>query len=190
MPYNTSEKVIRRMERYLQDMKESQRDILWTTSQPKRLSYRIREAMFACKFHPRYHHYLFLRDFYEISPKEGHVRARYMGEPAYNGDPRGIMEEQDHKPHRQVVDAETPLAVMRLPEVDDLNAVVGAIIKYKTEAEEINFPNCPLTEDEKIKLWKWGRTVGWGFIDHEDEGITATSRPVGELLWHPEEAAS
>jgi hypothetical protein len=217
MPYNRSKATVVRMQSYLRDMAEAQTDLFFPSAHPPRLAYRIREALNATRFHPEFHHLSYLKDFYELSPVEGGVRVRYLGEPRYGGDQRAKKAEEGRSeyvritrekgdgtiisadpitgereisggPAAYTIPEETPLAKMKIAEVEKLEGIVGAAIKYRNEAEEIYLPRVRLNAPEKRKLWLWGKTSGWRFIDHEEDGITITRRPIDEgLLWAPEE---
>lgn len=148
--------------------------------------------MYATQFHDEFKGYRYLRDFYEIALESGAVRARYMAEPQGNAariyTPFDGDGPQPAEPAGGpfVTPVETPLNVMTLKDVNTLAGVVGAAIKFREEAEEVRFPHALLSLEEKKKLWQWGQTSNWRFIDHEEEGITLTRRPIDEeLLWSP-----
>jgi hypothetical protein len=193
MPYNRSKSTIIRNERYLQDMHEAKRTIMWPSANPKRLAYKIREALWATQYHEDFAHYRYLRSFFEIALETGAVRARYMGEnharPVHveaNGK-KTFSREAGDGPAVMVAPPESPLAAMNLKDVHTLEAAVGAAIRFRETAEEIKLPECALSMEDKRKLWTWGQTSGWSFIDHEEEGITLTRRLVDpDLLWSPE----
>lgn len=207
MPYNVSKGVVVRNHRYLQDMAEAKRTLMWPSADPKRLAYRIREAMYATQYHDEFKGLVWLRDFYEIGVEQGAVRARWMG-PEHEGEPfkrkGGLKRGQPSPPtngkgyplppelggyQSGAIPHDPPmgpLAVMELRDVTTLEGVVGAGIRFKEEAEEIKLPSAILGHDAKMKLWRWGQTSGWRFIDHEEDGITLTRKPVDEeLLWSP-----
>ena len=172
MPYNKSKHVVVRMQRYLDDMSLNRKNLSWPADNPEKLAGRIREAFHAVKFHPEYKQYHNLKPFFRIRAGTGYVEAEYVG-------PLGSAQE-----------TYTPEA-MTIPEVEDVNGVVGACIKFGVKADELRFPHARLTEGECQAVYTWGRGEHprWSLINHEEAGITMTRRRgVDEVfLWRPKE---
>lgn len=180
-PYNTSTKVVRRLERYLQDMDEARRSVEWATSDPDRLAYRIREALAAAREHEdEFPSYAELQHLFQIQSREGKVRARYIG----------IDQIEDQEPGSTSA-SPTPSGPERMTvdhELVSATGVVGAALKFKNSSEELFFPNARLSTDELTAVWRWTQGNDWKLIEHEGKGLTLTKGEVSEaLLWTPEE---
>lgn len=176
MAYNTSKHCVVRMKRYLNDMAEAKKTITWPASDPRKMAYHIREAMYASQRYPEFKAFHGLRDWYRISPRQGWVEAEYLG-----------LDEGDRPAKVNIPERLT------VGEVEDVHGVVGACIKFAEKADEIYFPNVKkLKEEEKLAVHQWGKgsSPPWQLIDHEEAGVTMTRKQgVNEMfIWRPEGA--
>lgn len=167
MGYNLSRGPLVRMERYLQDMAEAKKTIVWVTANPSSLAYRIREALAGAKHHDEFAHYDKLRHIFKIREGERQVKAVYVGA------------EYSHPvlPEKLTVD---------LPITSSMG-VVGAAIKLGAQTEEIHFTNANLSDTERKTLYNWTQSNDWTYIEHYDNTLTLTKEKVDEdLIWRPE----
>ena len=170
MPYNTSKAVVHRSRRYLDEMLRAGKSITFPTSDPKRLAYRLREAIYTTTRYKDFTIYHPLHENFRIRPKSGWVEAEYIGPPTD-------------------VSLDAEAAVFTVAEVTSLNEVVGAVIKFGSRIEEIHFPNARLSLADLRVIWEWGHKDGWNLIWHDDLGITITRRQgvSEEFFWSPPE---
>ena len=64
----------------------------------------------------------------------------------------------------------------------------GGVEGDKDGYEEIYFPNVVLKAEDQKSLWDWVQTTSWGFIDHQEKGLTLVKGDkFEEILWRPEE---
>lgn len=179
MTYNTSKAVVYRNIRYLDDMLSARQTLTWPVSVPKELAYRIRESLYAARQHEEFLRFHILYDWYRVRTKPGYVEVEYIGPPT-----EITSESGGSTPH--TVFAPKPMVV---PEADSVEAIVGACIKLKVRADELNFPSVHLTYDELYVLFRWGSTEvpPWKLINHDEQGITLTRRKNVEeaFLWQP-----
>jgi hypothetical protein len=171
MPYNISKAVVNRSRRYLDEMLNNPRTITWPAVSPRKLAYKVREALFAAKRHKDFAIYHLLHDNFRIREYPGYVEAEYIGPPV-NALGTTIVEG------------------VTVEEATDIRGVVGAVIKYGVTVDEIRFPNVRATDEELAIVYKWGMNEKpiWRLISHEDNGITMTRRQgLDEIFfWKPE----
>lgn len=167
MPYTLSRSVVERHKRFLDDMKNARRSLAWPAKEPKKLAYKIRNAMNAADAYLEFKEYHGLKYLYRISQRHpDRVEAIWLGDE--DGPPIMV------KP-------------MTLPDVTDAESVVGACLTKGIEASEIYFPNAIFPDKVLDLLWKWGKQTGWRLISHGPRGTTMTRNPNvdEEILWKP-----
>ena len=168
MPYNISKGAVHRSLRYLDDMKENRKTLTWPTHDAKVLSYKIREALYACMKHPEFQAYHHLKAAYRIRNRGGWVEAEYVGMPEST---TGVQAPEGYNQ----------------PDITDVQSVVGACINLERLADEILFPNAVMDEGDKFALFTWGGGQGWKLIDHGEAGVTMTKKDVEDIfLWKPD----
>ena len=194
MGYGTSRRIVIRMLGHLKVL-EKRATIQFAAENPSRLAYALREALYASQFYPDMKRFWELRRKYRFDVREGCVVARYeeidkpldefefavvdakvIGEtPASRADDLGAI-------------AQEALSQATLPGVSTLDAVIGGVLKYSAQCEEVYFPDAILTEAEKERLYRWATGDGWKIVDNEEEGITLTQKGVPEaIVWKPKE---
>lgn len=169
MPFNISKAVVHRSRRYLDDMLQAKRTLTFPAHDGAKLAYQIREARYAALRHPEFAQYHPLKEWYRIRDKGTYVEAEYIG-------PIAPTEHQSFTQTQQTI-----------TEVNTLEQVVGACIKFSAESDEIIFPNVVLNEAELGVLYEWSKTAGWKIIWQEDAGVTMTKRKVDDIfIWRPQ----
>lgn len=171
MPYNISEHVIVRMKRYLDDMLSTQRSINWPTREPEKLARRVREALFAVRYHPQYERYHDLHNFFKICVHDRYVEAKWKGPLT------GRTMQEALSPEGKKIDG-----------VMDLQSIIGAAIKFAITNDELHFPDAHLDEKDLKTLYQWGKKNEWKLVYQFELGVTLTRRNVDKiLLWEPED---
>jgi hypothetical protein len=174
--YNISKRAVQRMSAYLEAMYAGQRTMTWPSKEPEKLARRIREAMTAVQHHPQYERYIPLKILYVLHARSGFVEAEWVG--TEEGVAQGV--------------AAIPTIVqpLTLPDIYDLEGIVGAAIAYAAETDELTFPEAIISEEDKNTLYLWTIADGlWKFIDQDDAGITLTRKEVEAfLLWEPDDS--
>jgi hypothetical protein len=168
MPYNISKACVNRSMKYLNELLEKKRTVTFPAHAPGRLTYQLREAVYAAVRHPEFKRYHCLYEDYRFHPRTGWVEAEFIGASDGAGP--------------------APPAVT-VAEAKQLLEVVGACIKFGPKADELYFPSAILSVEDLKTLVVWGKTDGWKLISHDEKGITLTRRAgVDEaFLWRAEE---
>lgn len=177
MTYNTSRACVLRMKGYLETMFAGRRSLTWPSREPEKLARRIREAMKAVQHHPEFKHYIPLKTWYTLHARSGFVEARFLGQ------------EEGVEPGVEALSTVKALEDLTLPDLTDLQSIVGAAIMYVEKTEELVFPDALLSYNDKLTLFKWTKQGegGWKFIDRDDAGVVLTRKSVNPiLLWRPE----
>ncbi len=149
----------------------------WPSSNPKKLGYRIREAIVTSRRHDGYKHYGKLQPFVRVCTGDREVIIRWKDIDILPDD-ENIFKEEKVDPRPKDLEAET------------LFDIIGSMIRNELKPiEEINFPNVALEDDDMVQLSNWADNKNWKIIDHEGMGITLTRLEVDEeLLWKRKEA--
>jgi len=181
MGYNLSRFSVSRNLPQLDILFRATANIRFETNDPRLLAYKLREAILASnKFDDLKHYYEKINPNFVFKEEADAVVAEYnpvspgvsVGEVDVREDSglgkrtKGIEESA-----RQLLD------------------VIGSGIEGDKEGyKEIYFPNAVLDFDSKLRLWTWIETTDWGFIDHQEKGLTLTkSKEFEDILWRPEE---
>jgi hypothetical protein len=162
----------------LKQLAQARATLSFTTDDPKRLAYRLREAVAASGAHEEY------ADLYEVNrhykfKEEAHAviaiffDSGVMGEPIGPAIPRAIPEKKT------------------MPGVFSFVDVLASCVKFGNE-QELYFPDALVHPDEQKKLYEWCQTIGeWQYIDHTlggGTGLTLTKKELPEgIAWQPEE---
>lgn len=166
-------------------MWETRRTIQWATPNPEKLAYRLREAIYASKFHDEFRDYNDLKFIYQIRVMEGAVAAVYRGvEPSEVIFPKSASLGEDEDGSEIMQSLPQTLTVDYAKTILD---VIGTAIEFK-DAAEIYFPEALLSPADFENLYAWVDDQGlrWRIIDNEDRGMTLTTRPVDEeITWKP-----
>lgn len=183
--------------------------MLFHTASPSRLSYRLREGIYASKYHDDTTKYLILRVWYSFEVHDRWVRARWMGssdvdkvevKPSDTGASRRLRTPRtpsDPKPLVESVLSEEELAQIGkevketldtciLPNISNLAGVVEGANRFGVKVLEVFFPEAVLSKGDLTRLYRWATEKGWAIIDHEDGGLTLSRKDVEEeLKWTP-----
>lgn len=160
----------------LRQLAETRTTLRFPTDNPKRLAYKLREAVAACAAVEEYTHFFeSINDNYKFREEGFAVVAEYFDVNASSADP-----------------ASTPRAIPDkkiIAGISSLMDVLASAIKFSREAE-LFFPNAVLNFAEKATLYVWGEENGWSYIDHSrggNSGLTLTKKEIPEgVAWHPE----
>ena len=180
MGYNISKHSIIRNKPQLDEMLLRRKTFEITTAKPRRLAQKlweaIRSAVALSERHPEFEKYAELEHLYQIQQMKTGVRCTWIA-----SDPVEPSQDSSKAP---------PSAPTRMeyPEASSLLDVIAAAMKFES-APEIRFENARLSENEKKTLYEWTQKadVKWSFVDHDDGGLTLTTREVpSEILWRPE----
>lgn len=200
MGYSKAKTAIERILPLLNELYYKRQTVSLATVDSVGLAYKIREAIHAAGHHKEYEHLTGLRSMYEFRQLPGRVQCSFQGVDPNLVKPlhttpvtEPAREVVDMKPTEEIdldlgglLPADEPQKI-QLTEVDSLHGIVGAVLKYGSSHEEIYFPEAQLTTEEKEKLLAWcqSQDEDWGFIDHEEAGLTLTRAVVMEdLLWN------
>ena len=181
MGYNLSRFSVNRNMPQLDLLLTATSDVHFTTARPRQLCYKLREALLASKeFDDLKHYYDTINPNFTFREEEDAVVAAY--DPVSIGVPVGDMDvREDGRPAGQekgTVDGARTL----------LDVLGGGVEGDKEGYLEIYFPNVVLSQDDHQKLWDWTETTEWGFIDHQEKGLTLTkSTEFEDILWRPED---
>lgn len=168
MAYSYSGTSIERAERYLKQMVESDKDITWECSNPRKFSYRIREAIAAAD-RMNILSYSRLKEKYKLTMQGNSVVAKLRWLPKDPFENTNVVIDED---------ASAPTAIVTLAIQNNL-------------ADELRFPNAILNDSQLLLVYNWCTNSGSGFliIDLKDNGIILTKRK-SELAWKPPQTTS
>lgn len=185
-----------------------QATMLLHTESPKRLSYRLREAIHSSRFHEALNKYIILGVWYSFEEHKDWVRARYKGssqvekievrptdtrasrklkkQPDKIGEPLPeptLTAEELASIGQEVKDA---LDTCILPNISNLAGVVEGTKRFGNRVLEVFFPEATLSQGDLARLYRWTSEKGWAIIDQEEGGLTLTRKEVDEeLTWKP-----
>ena len=195
MGYSGSRFAVTEMLAYLKVLEHGD-TVKFSTTEPTKLAYSLRQAFYAAQLHPEFEPFVELRHSYVIEAHGDYVIARHLGEPKKAG--KSYLAEM----HAEVI-AEHPeayldrvgkavdevLSATSLPRVRSLDEVLGAMTKYGKSVEEVYFPDVRFKTEDMVRLHRWTEANEWKLIDNEEEGITVTQREVPpEIIWRPPNA--
>jgi len=177
--YNLTKQTVERQLEKLQVLYDTRQTRDFPSSNPRSLSYKLREAIKAAAIHNQYRHFTELQYIYKFKTLDGSVRAEYTG---YVPHVETVRPAREDEPGEVPVDIET----LHIPDAITLFDVIGAGLNFP-HAPELHFQNVRLFMGEQEKLYKWGKEIGWKLIEHPGEGVTLTKREVDDsILWTPE----
>ena len=162
MGYARTRSAVLRVEKILEALLLSEEDLAFPTDTPSKLAYHIHNGVYAARGFPEYNKYGRLLDKYRIRIRPSKVVCEVRDR---SSDFMPGLKEQ--------------LSKMTFDEVDNVEGVVGAIIRHKPK--EAYFPSF---DGDMATLFKWTEQNGYHIIDHDDAGITLTNEPT-TLAWQP-----
>lgn len=189
MGYNLTMHSFRRNKAQLDQMLKHKMTLRFPTSNPKRLAYKLREAIRAAgEFEETRHYFDALSKTYQFHEHHGYIIAEYVGigEPESIGEP--IEEIPLPKAPVQKTASQKPLQAPPKKTVPDATVIIDvmAVAMSLEHEEEIYFPNVVVVDSDKIKIYNWANDLGWKYLDHEDRGITLTKKEIpDDILWSP-----
>jgi hypothetical protein len=159
---------------------EAKQSLRFSTPKPQKLAYKLREAIAASKkFQDLKHYYDALFHSYTFRIERDAVIAEYNNDPVGTpvGENPNVLNGSHQKAQKGTIDSATSL----------FDVLAGALEGAKQEYVELFFPNVILKPEDKLKLHQWTLTNDWGYLDHEEKGVTLTTKEEHkELIWIPE----
>jgi len=180
MGYNISRFSVNRNLPQLDLLLKAQTDIRFETAHPRKLSYKLREALHASReFDDLKHYYETITPNFTFKEEPNAVVATYNPVPV--GIPVGPVDVQSNSkvdgPSKGSLDGARTL----------IDVIGGGVEGDERGYEELHFPNAILSQDDIKKLWDWTETTSWGLIDHQEKGLTLTkSEKYNDFFWSPE----
>lgn len=212
MAYRTSRAPFDELKSVIEDLFEQRETLIIHTEVPRRLGWRLREALHCCRYHNDLTKYLVLEKLYSFETHDDYVRARYRGSDDITkievrpGDrektrrsrgPKTMPEPEPPEEEREpIIDEEkldeTTAAMNRatntciLKQVTNLAGIIEGTKRYGVRVMEVFFPDARLTEQDMARLFRWTSENGWLIVDMEDAGLTLSKREeAAELQWKP-----
>ncbi len=181
MGYNISRFSVNRNRPQLDQLLVAKGDLRFETSDPRKLSYKIREALMSAKeFEEFKHYYDTIFPHFTLREESNAVVAIYHSIPI--GIPLGTDDSGD--------DNELPRETKgTISEALSMLDIIGGGIEGDKEGFiELFFPNARLNPSDQNKLHDWTQTTEWKYIDHGDKGVTLTKDKdlPTEIFWEPE----
>jgi len=178
MSYNLTRYTVNRNRPQLEQILAAKCTLRFETTDPKRLAYKLREAIHASKCFEEFRHfYDQIFPYYKFKETPDAVIAEFTEVPP--GVPVG---EDDVSDDREVVGEKGTIGTA----LTLIDVLAGGAEGDKEGYDEIYFPNVVLDSTDQKSLWDWTETTEWGFIDHQEKGLTLTKREgFEELLWRP-----
>jgi len=182
MGYNLSRFSVSRNLPQLELLLNATGDIRFETSDPRKLCYKIREALSASKeFEDLKHYYEKIDPNFTFVEEPDAVIAKYnfvsVGIPVEHVDVRESDGEKGQK--------ETKGRVITARQL--LDVIASGIEGDEKGYEELLFPNVVLSKKDMKSLWDWTETTSWEIIDHQEKGLTLTkSEGYKDFIWRPE----
>jgi hypothetical protein len=181
MGYNLSRFSVNRNLPQLDVLIRAESDVHFATNDPRLLAYKLREALLASnEFKDLRHYYEKINPNFTFKEESDAVIAEYN--PTAIGIPVG----EDDIPTSIGLGERTKGTVESARQLLD---VIGSGVEGDKERyREIYFPNAILKPVDQKALWDWTETTEWGFIDHQEKGLTLVKGDEHEpILWRPEE---
>ena len=210
MAYRTSRAPYDELKSIIDDLLTQRETLNIYTEAPRRLCWRLREALHCCRYHEDLTKYTILEKLYAFEEHDDHVRARYRGSDEITkievrpGDrertrtakgsrkvPKLEPEEKRELIEEEEIDTTTAamhraLDTATLKRVTNLAGIIEGTKKYGLRVMEVFFPDARLTEEDKGRLYRWTKENGWLIVDMEDAGLTLSKREEAEdLQWKP-----
>lgn len=180
MGYNLSRFSVNRNLPQLDLLLNAETDIRFETNEPRKLASKLREALLASReFEDLVYLYDGINPNFTFIEEENAVLAKYNF--VSDGVPVGEMDvREDHKLARQAKGTVESARTL-------LDVIGGGVKGDEGRYEEIYFPNAVLSREDQKRLWDWTETTDWGFIDHQEKGLTLTKSEEYEgIVWRPE----
>jgi len=180
MGYNLSRFSVSRNLPQLDLLLKAESDIRFETNEPRKLSYKLREALLASReFEDLEHYYNTINPKFTFKEESNAVVAEFNPVPV--GVPIGEMDVREDsglaKRLKGTIDSARTL----------IDVIGGGVEGDKEGYVDILFPNVVLGKEDMKALWDWTETTDWEFIDHQEKGMTLTKREGFEdIVWRPE----
>lgn len=166
MGYSKHIRAFKRVQDQLDVMVEANTDVEWTSDDPAKLAYHIREGIHVAQLRAQdddeYNDYARLESKYIVR----------------TGPQKVIAELRDGAAARTL---RKTLSTMNIAGVVDALTIVGAAIKHK--APELHFPDAIVSEDELEGLYNWATKHQYVLII--GEGITLSQTAPQDIGWTP-----
>jgi hypothetical protein len=184
MGYNISRFSVIRNKPQLDQLLISKCDIKFKTRDPRKLCYKLREALASAKefddltFYPDV-----INEKYTFREESDAVVAEYnvvspgipVGEVAVSEDSGPVG--RPEKSSKGTIDSARTM----------IDVIGGGVQGDKEGYVEVYFPNVILDESDQKFLWDWTQTTKWGFIDHQEKGLTLVKgKGFKDIVWRPE----
>ena len=171
MTYSRNKSALKRVQKLLDDLllavnNKSDDDVVFTSTNPNKLSYQLHEALDVADTFTEYTKYRVIKEHYRIRVRFDRVIAECKTKPV---DAKAILSGQ--------------LSKMTVDDADTVLEVIGAAIK--NNLNEMYFPNAELIDSELADLYKWTSVNGYYIINNYEVGITLTRVNPGELAYEP-----
>jgi len=165
----------------LRQLASARTTLRFPTDNPKKLAYKLREAVAACGEVEEYASlYVALVDNYRFKEEENAVVAVYFTTSV------------EGEEHSSTSPAPTPRFAPEkktMPAIFSLTDVLTVALKFTNE-DELYFPDAGLNTEQKVKLHGWIQGHGWEYIDHTQgggTGLTLTKKELPEgVAWQPQ----
>lgn len=171
--YTLTVAAVRRVQPLLEELLLSStknEERVWKTDEPGKLAHRLREALVAA---------VVCASKDEACARFAVLRERYTMRAMIGG----VKAELRSKSY--TTEVEHTMRKLRLPEVADLTAAIGAAIVHSVD--EIHFPNVKLaTEPDRLtEFANWCQSSSWFIVDNYEDGFTLMKADPGDLKWMP-----
>ena len=204
MAYRTSRAPYEELKDILEGLLEHRETVEFYTDNPRRLCYRLREAIHASSFHKDLKKFLALKKLYAFEDRDGYVRARFRGSDditkvEVKPDDRKSSRRQPGKtyPSRgptippealeaMTSEIETAAETCTLENIGNLAGIIEGTKRYGNRALEVYFPQAFLDTGDLTRLHRWTSSEGWIIVNMEEAGLTLSKREIPEeLQWKP-----
>ena len=179
MGYNLSRFSVSRNLPQLDILLHATSNIRFETNDPRLLAYKLSESLLdSNKFEDLKHYYEKINPTFVFKEEPDAVVAEY-NPPSTGVSTREVDVSEDRE-----VGKRTKGTVESARQLLD---VIGSGVEGDKEGyEEVYFPNAVLGKVDMRALWDWTETTEWGFIDHQEKGLTLVkSKEFEEILWRP-----
>ena len=165
MGYSKSRRTVIRMQPFLDQILQSQENLVIPAANPRKFAYKIREALHAASFHPdlAFYHEQIKPHFEFAEHKKGVLVKRIGG---------GFVPKSVGVGFEPVTIAERKPMEKHLPEATTLTEIIGAAIKFSKNPILV-FPSALLSDTSLAQLKTWAETEGWE-VKEEEEGSELT----------------
>ena len=210
MTYRTSRLPYEELKKVINELHEGRETLILHTENPRRLCYRLREALHCCQFHENLVKFVPLiklfafETHFESGTGKHYVRARYRGSdeitniemrPGDNERTRKSSKPKDY-PAKEPSDPTEPVEEATYEEAADeiqhavdtsllegvvnLSGIIEGAKRYGVRVLEVYYPDAVLSEEDKGRLFRWTSENGWLIVDMEDAGLTLSKKDIPE----------